>query len=164
MKAEGARTPAGLAAVSSGGSQSRRSRIRFVDMNAIPTQIVDIGVAIVRREGGKIRMRGFLPVLVRSVIGVVLGPHGLAEFAVVNAETGCAAAHVVGGNGHPSGFINGDMAGAFARRVTRGKLRQLAVLNAIARYFSCGFALKFIQLGSRINEPLRKRQPGDEGR
>ena len=95
----------------------RGCKVRLVNMDAVAAQVIDVGEAVVGREGCKMRMRGSLPILVRSVIGVGLGPHSLAQFAIGDLETGRAAAYVIGGEQHHAGVVDGHMAGSHARRV-----------------------------------------------
>ena len=68
------------------------------------------------------RVGGLLPVRIRPVPGIVLGPHRFAQLAVANAEAGRARACVIGREQHLPGGVHGYVAGARSGRVARGKL------------------------------------------
>ena len=75
MKVQRARTGAGRGVVRAcASSELAGGRIETVDVNHVAAQVVDVGEAIVRREGAEVRVRGFLPVGVGPVHGVVLRP------------------------------------------------------------------------------------------
>ena len=83
-------------------------------MNRISAQIIDVGESIIRRERREVCVGGRLPVSVRAVLCVVLGPHGLAQLAVFNAKAGRTRARVVRGEQHAAGRIHSHVAGARA--------------------------------------------------
>ena len=101
------------------------------------------------------RVRRGLARRVGPVLGVVLGPHRLAELAVFNAEAGRARARVVGGNKHLSRRVHGHVAGSRSRRISRGERLQRPVLrHAKARHFAGWLAVECIEFRSGKDELL----------
>lgn len=95
MKMQRSRASAGMCPVGTGPSQAGRGRIQAVDVNAIAAQILDTGKPVIRREGGKVGMGGFLAIRDWAVPNVVFGVSSRAQPASGNTKAGHTATSVV---------------------------------------------------------------------
>ena len=84
VKVQRARTGAGFGAIDSGWRKHGSGRVQAVDVDAVAAQVVNVGKAVVRREGGKVGMGALLAIGVGAVSwcsarstrhGAQLGPH-----------------------------------------------------------------------------------------
>ncbi len=132
MEVQRARTGAGSRMIRTCAFQLGCLSAERVDVDHVAAKIVDVGEAIVGREGCEMRVRGLLPVGVGAVHGVVLAPHQRAELAVGNFEAGCAAPAVVGRNENAAGVVDGAVACALAGGILTGKLLEFSACNAEA--------------------------------
>jgi hypothetical protein len=95
MKVQRSRASAGMCPVGTCRSQASRGPIQAVNGNAIAAQIVDTGKPVIRREGGKVGMGGFLAIRDWAVPNVVFGISSRAQPAGSNTKAGDTAACVV---------------------------------------------------------------------
>ena len=87
------------------------------------------------------------------------------RLALVDLKTGRAAAHVIGGDQHFAGVIDGHVAGASAGGVPGGKRMQFAVLDTKAGHSAGRFAVERIHLrcGEKIFVVAGEGDPGNLG-
>src|SRR4051794_31921629 len=146
MEMQRARTRPRLGRILPRRFQLRRRRVQRVDMNAVATQIVDIGEAIVRRVRSKMRVRRFLAIAHRTMARVVLRPNRLAQLSLALQKACRAPAAIVGCYQRPPGMVESDMARPLRGCILRRKWAQFTVLNRKARHLASRLAVEAVYL------------------
>ena len=160
------RGPAPGAALYAPALLSGRLGIKGVDVDQVAAEVVDVGEAIVGREGCEVRVSGFLAVGIGTVDGVVLAPHERAEFAIGDFEAGCAAPAVVGREEHTAVRSMAQWHVPLLAEFCGREPLQLSVVNAEAGDFAGGFAVEAVDLagGKEVFAIGREAEPVDRRR